>query len=55
MKCSSSCKCGTKKTAFKNKTVEVVINRIPSAFSGHQEQATNAEKEIEVSSVFIQL
>lgn len=33
MKCSSSCTCGTKRTACKNKTVEVVVNRNPSAFS----------------------
>ena len=33
-----------KKTARKNKTVEVVVNGNPSAFSHHQEQATNANK-----------
>ena len=37
MKCSSSCTCGTKKTVCKNKTVKVVVNRNPSAFSRHQE------------------
>ena len=39
MKSSRSCTCGTKRTSCKNKTVEVVVNRNPSAFSRHQEQA----------------
>ena len=37
--------------ACNNKTVEVVVNRNPSAFSRHQEQAATAEREIQVGSV----
>ena len=51
IKCSSSFTCGTKRTACKNKTVEVVVNRNPSAFSRHQEQAATAQREIQVSLV----
>ena len=36
--------------ACKNKTVEVLVNRNPSAFSHHQEQAATAEREIQISS-----